>query len=183
MLRTGTRVRAPALSTRSIALSAIRTSEGGRTWRIGASGLIGHWDLVIGNSRVVLLPLRPHASEYRQRRPSFLVLGSWFLVPPSSVLSPQSSVLSPQSSFLLPRSSPQVSPGQRQLHDIGRVHAFLGPACGPRQESLTVSPRLALPSSCLCTADAGAGLERCPTPCPPHQGSLCRVFPSCRFRA
>ena len=105
MLRTGTRVRAPALSTRSIALSAIRTSEGGRTWRIGASGLIGHWDLVIGNSRVVLLPLRPHASEYRQRRPSFLVLGSWFLVPPSSVLSPQSSVLSPQSSVLNPHSS------------------------------------------------------------------------------
>jgi hypothetical protein len=89
MLRTGTRVRAPALSTRSIALSAIRTFEGWRTWRIGASGLIGHWDLVIGNSRVALFPFRSHAPEHRQRRPSFLVTGSSLLIPLSSFLVPR----------------------------------------------------------------------------------------------
>jgi hypothetical protein len=45
----------------------------------------------------------------------------------------------PHSSLLIPRSSPQGSPGQRRLHDIGRVDAPLGPARGARQESLTVS--------------------------------------------
>ena len=36
----------------------------------------------------------------------------------------------------------EVSPGQRRLHDIGSVHAPLGPARGARQESFIVSSRL-----------------------------------------
>ena len=48
-------------------------------------------------------------------------LRSWFLIPYSSFLTPRSSLLAL-------RSSPQVSPGQRRLHDIGSVHAPLGPA-------------------------------------------------------
>ena len=45
----------------------------------------------------------------------------------------------PHSSLLIPRSSPQVSPCQCRLHDIGSVHAPLGPARTARQESLSVS--------------------------------------------
>ena len=68
---------------------------------------------------------------------------------------PSSWFLVPRSSLLALRSLPEVSPGQRRLHDIGCVHAPLGPARTTRQNSPVESPGFIGPAASLSQPTQG----------------------------